>query len=160
MCVSQVDTEAADILNELQVKLSTVLDNFSAMFAKRYCNKHTHWRSMSKEDASSRRVFFLCLLSLQFPGSYHRLHASDGWDPVPDQRPPQPQHRRGRCRRHAEAPHGVLGWQVSRSMTHTVDPVVSVRRGSLTVDATNAMRERKCRFGSMWVLLAVVVLFI
>lgn len=42
MCVWQLDTEAADILNELQVKLSTVLDNFSAMFAKRYCNTHTH----------------------------------------------------------------------------------------------------------------------
>ncbi|KAF3695391.1 Protein unc-13 -like protein B Munc13-2 [Channa argus] len=32
----QLDTEAADILNELQVKLSTVLENFSATFAKSF----------------------------------------------------------------------------------------------------------------------------
>ncbi|XP_063345092.1 protein unc-13 homolog B-like isoform X1 [Pelmatolapia mariae] len=32
----KLDTEAADILNDLQVKLSTVLDNFSTMFAKSF----------------------------------------------------------------------------------------------------------------------------
>ncbi|XP_044051100.1 protein unc-13 homolog B-like isoform X3 [Siniperca chuatsi] len=32
----KLDTEAADILNELQVKLSTVLENFSTMFAKSF----------------------------------------------------------------------------------------------------------------------------
>ncbi|XP_034547378.1 protein unc-13 homolog B-like [Notolabrus celidotus] len=33
---SELDTEAADILNDLQVKLNTVLDNFSAIFAKSF----------------------------------------------------------------------------------------------------------------------------
>lgn len=42
MCVLQLDTEAADILNELQMKLSTYLDNFSTVFAKRYTHTHTH----------------------------------------------------------------------------------------------------------------------
>ncbi|XP_069562116.1 protein unc-13 homolog B-like [Brachyistius frenatus] len=32
----KLDSEAADILNELQVKLSTILDNFSTMFAKSF----------------------------------------------------------------------------------------------------------------------------
>uniref|UniRef100_A0A3Q2ZNL2 Protein unc-13 homolog B-like n=1 Tax=Kryptolebias marmoratus TaxID=37003 RepID=A0A3Q2ZNL2_KRYMA len=39
MGAKQLDTEAADILNELQVKLSTILDNFSAMFAKSFQNR-------------------------------------------------------------------------------------------------------------------------
>ncbi|KAG7490716.1 unc-13-like B-like isoform X3 [Solea senegalensis] len=33
---NQMDTEAANILNELQVKLNTVLDNFSTIFAKSF----------------------------------------------------------------------------------------------------------------------------
>uniref|UniRef100_A0A8C5HWA0 Protein unc-13 homolog B-like n=1 Tax=Gouania willdenowi TaxID=441366 RepID=A0A8C5HWA0_GOUWI len=36
MGAKQMDTEAADILNDLQLKLSTVLDNMSAMFAKSF----------------------------------------------------------------------------------------------------------------------------
>ncbi|XP_075324951.1 protein unc-13 homolog B-like [Odontesthes bonariensis] len=39
MGAKQMDTEAADILNDLQVKLSTVLDNFSTMFAKSFQNR-------------------------------------------------------------------------------------------------------------------------
>ncbi|XP_047237282.1 protein unc-13 homolog B-like isoform X4 [Girardinichthys multiradiatus] len=35
----KLDTEAANILNDLQVKLSTVLDNFSAVFAKSFQNR-------------------------------------------------------------------------------------------------------------------------
>ncbi|XP_054867360.1 protein unc-13 homolog B-like isoform X5 [Amphiprion ocellaris] len=37
----KLDVEAADILNDLQVKLSTVLDNFSAMFAKSFQTRIT-----------------------------------------------------------------------------------------------------------------------
>uniref|UniRef100_A0A3Q4HHC4 Unc-13 homolog Ba (C. elegans) n=1 Tax=Neolamprologus brichardi TaxID=32507 RepID=A0A3Q4HHC4_NEOBR len=36
LCVLQLDTEAANNLNDLQVKLSTVLDNFSTVFAKSF----------------------------------------------------------------------------------------------------------------------------
>ncbi|XP_040898615.1 protein unc-13 homolog B-like [Toxotes jaculatrix] len=36
MGAKQLDTEAANVLNDLQVKLSTVLDNFSTMFAKSF----------------------------------------------------------------------------------------------------------------------------
>ncbi|XP_036000249.1 protein unc-13 homolog B [Fundulus heteroclitus] len=39
MGAKQLDTEAASILNDLQVKLSTVLDNFSVMFAKSFQNR-------------------------------------------------------------------------------------------------------------------------
>ncbi|KAM6930372.1 protein unc-13 homolog B-like [Xenentodon cancila] len=39
MGAKQLDTEAADILNDLQLKLSTVLDNFSTMFAKSFQNR-------------------------------------------------------------------------------------------------------------------------
>ncbi|XP_054867359.1 protein unc-13 homolog B-like isoform X4 [Amphiprion ocellaris] len=39
--VNKLDVEAADILNDLQVKLSTVLDNFSAMFAKSFQTRIT-----------------------------------------------------------------------------------------------------------------------
>uniref|UniRef100_A0AAQ5XFU5 Unc-13 homolog Ba (C. elegans) n=1 Tax=Amphiprion ocellaris TaxID=80972 RepID=A0AAQ5XFU5_AMPOC len=41
MGAKQLDVEAADILNDLQVKLSTVLDNFSAMFAKSFQTRIT-----------------------------------------------------------------------------------------------------------------------
>ncbi|XP_065822673.1 protein unc-13 homolog B isoform X1 [Labrus bergylta] len=37
----KLDTEAADILNDLQVKLNTVLDNFSAIFAKSFQTRIT-----------------------------------------------------------------------------------------------------------------------
>lgn len=57
MCVLQLDTEAADILNELQVKLSTVLDNFSAMFAKRYCStQSTHIHAQYSIDVWGRSL--------------------------------------------------------------------------------------------------------
>ncbi|XP_037535899.1 protein unc-13 homolog B [Nematolebias whitei] len=39
MGAKQMDMEAADVLNELQVKLSTILDNFSIMFAKSFQNR-------------------------------------------------------------------------------------------------------------------------
>ncbi|CAB1436104.1 unnamed protein product, partial [Pleuronectes platessa] len=41
MGAKQMDTEAANILNELQVKLSTVLDNFSIVFAKSFQTRIT-----------------------------------------------------------------------------------------------------------------------
>uniref|UniRef100_A0A3Q3FTI5 Unc-13 homolog Ba (C. elegans) n=1 Tax=Labrus bergylta TaxID=56723 RepID=A0A3Q3FTI5_9LABR len=41
MGAKMLDTEAADILNDLQVKLNTVLDNFSAIFAKSFQTRIT-----------------------------------------------------------------------------------------------------------------------
>lgn len=59
-------------------------------------------------------LFIFDSISLQLPEPDKQLHASDGGDPVPDERSAQPRRCRGRRRRRAQTPHGVPGWKVRR----------------------------------------------
>ena len=79
-----MDTEASDLLNDLQVRLNNVLDDLSCTFGNRY----VYIRRAHTVISVTSPAFLLIdqSLSFQFPEPNQRLHATDGILAVPDQR--------------------------------------------------------------------------